>query len=123
MVKNIEDLRVYQIAEEIADSIWSICDKWQIFAKKTVGEQIVTAGDSIGANIAEGFGRYHYKENIKFLYYSRGSLQETIFWLKRSLKRELITDKDYKEVDALCRNLYPQLNAYIKSIGRQGISE
>lgn len=123
MVKNVEDLRVYQIAEEIADKIWDICDKWGVFAKKTVGEQFVTAGDSIGANIAEGFGRYHYKENIKFLYYSRGSLQETIFWLKRSLKRGLITDKDYKEVDTLCRNLYPQLNAYIKSIGRQGISE
>ena len=118
MVKNIEDLRVYQIAEEIADSIWSICDKWQIFAKKTVGEQIVTAGDSIGANIAEGFGRYHYKENIKFLYYSRGSLQETIFWLKRSLKRKLITDMEFKQVCLLCNNLYPQLNAYIKSIGK-----
>ncbi|MBI5778437.1 MAG: four helix bundle protein [Planctomycetes bacterium] len=123
MVTNIEDLRVYQIAEEIADKIWDICDKWNAFAKRTVGEQLVRAGDSIGANIAEGFGRYHYKENIKFLYYARGSLHEITFWLKRALKRKLITDKEYKEMDALCKNLHPQLNAYINSIGKPGIRQ
>jgi len=81
MVKKLEDLRIYAIAEEIADRIWS-CDKWPIFVKRTVGEQFVKAADSIGANIAEGCGRYHYKENITFVYYARGSLEETKFWLR-----------------------------------------
>jgi len=39
--------------------------KWDYFAKKTVGEQFIDAVDSISANIAEGFGRYHKKDKIK----------------------------------------------------------
>lgn len=59
MVKKLEDLRVYKIAEELADRIWFICIKWGVFARATVGRQFVRAVDSIGANIAEGYGRYH----------------------------------------------------------------
>jgi len=118
MPKSLENLRIYKIAEEIADRIWFICKKWDIFAKRTVGEQLVKAIDSIGANIAEGYGRYHYKENINFLYYARGSLEETKFWLKRSLKRRLISDEEYTQLSSELEVLAPQLNAYIQSIGK-----
>jgi four helix bundle protein len=54
---NFENLRVYQLAEKVADHIWDIAAGWDDFAKRTVGGQIVRSADSIGANIAEGTGR------------------------------------------------------------------
>jgi len=118
MVKKLEDLRVYKIAEELADRVWFICIKWGVFARVTVGRQFVRAVDSIGANIAEGYGRYHYKENLVFLYYARGSLEETKFWLSRSYRRKLITEEEFKELDTTLEEFAPQLNAYINSIGK-----
>jgi len=53
---NFEKLRVYQLAEQLADRIWLIVIKWNWFAMSTVGGQIVRAADGIGSNIAEGSG-------------------------------------------------------------------
>jgi hypothetical protein len=62
----LEELEVYQMAMEIGEQAWDIVDEWKPFAKRTVGEQLVEAADSIAANISEGYGRYHYKENRQF---------------------------------------------------------
>lgn len=72
----IEELDVYNLAEEISDEIWNIVLTWDFFAKDTIGKQICRAADSISANIAEGYGRFHFKENKNFCYYSRGSILE-----------------------------------------------
>ncbi len=60
---NFEKLRVYQLAEQLADEIWNIVLCWDTFARDTVGRQIVRSADSIGANIAEGTGRYSFQGN------------------------------------------------------------
>ena len=57
---NFENLRVYCLAERIADAIWDIALGWNSFARDTVGKQLVRAADSIGANIADGDGRGSY---------------------------------------------------------------
>jgi four helix bundle protein len=54
---NFENLRIYQLAENLADQVWNSVMVWDSFAKDTVGKQLVRAADSIGANIAEGSGR------------------------------------------------------------------
>jgi four helix bundle protein len=61
------------------------------FAQNTVGEQMTNAADSIGANIAEAGGRFHPNDVKKFLYYARGSLRETVYWLRRSKARALVS--------------------------------
>ena len=85
----LTDLRVYSLSSEIGDIIWAIVEKWDYFQKDTIGKQFVKSADSISANIAEGFGRYHFKENKNFLYYSRGSAYETIDWLSKARRRKL----------------------------------
>lgn len=61
--QSFEQLRVYQLAEVLADAIWEIARRWDIVSRDTVGKQIIRSADSIGANIAEGYGRGSYQDN------------------------------------------------------------
>ena len=115
---NLEDLEVYQLAESFGDDVWFIVNKWEYFARDTVGKQIARSADSISANIAEGYGRYHYKENKNFCYFSRGSIIESKGWLKKSMVRGLITEDEFNPLMDKLQSIHLKLNAYIKFIGR-----
>ncbi len=54
--------------------------------------------DILAANLSEGFGRFFYKENKRFGYYSRGSLYETRTWLKKALSWDLMDKKTYSDL-------------------------
>jgi len=114
---NFEKLRVYQLSERLADEIWSIVLKWDVFAPDTVGKQLVKAADSIGANIAEGTGRGTFMDNRRFVRIARGSLNETQPRLRRAYKRQLLNDKEIRNIKPIIDELAPKLNAYLKSIG------
>jgi len=88
---NFENLRVYQLSEQLADRIWEIVPGWDTFARDTVGKQLVKAADSVGANTAEGTGRGTFVDNRRFVKIARGSLNETKHWLRRAFKRRLLT--------------------------------
>src|SRR5438105_15375143 len=88
---NFESLRVYNLSEDLADSIWQIALNWDEFARGTIARQIVRAADSIGANIAEGCGRGSYQDNRRFVRTARGSLNETKHFLRRAFRRGLLT--------------------------------
>lgn len=115
----LEDLRMLKDAERIADGIWKGVVSWNAFSKEVVGGQLARAADSIGANIAEGYGRFHYGEKLKFLYYARGSLYETKFWLNRALARQLLETETVDEYARQLGGLARQLNAFINSIKQQ----
>jgi len=118
----LSELEVFNLAMELGEMVWKEVLAWDYFAKSTLGKQIVNSADSAAANIAEGFGRFHYQENKHFCYISRGSLTETQVWLKKAENRNLIT------IDALqiyynkIELLHKKLNAYIKSIGSKNIT-
>ena len=116
-VMKLEELQVYQLAMRIGDEIWRIVDGWSYFTKDAFGKQLIRSADSIAANIAEGYGRYHYKENLNFCYYSRGSLKETLTWLTKAFSRNLISREKFAELNQLCELLSVKLNNYIKTIG------
>lgn len=116
MAIGLEDLQVLKLAESVADSIWKKVGGWNEFAKDTVGEQITRSADSIGANIAESFGRYNFGEKLQFLYYSRGSLFETKYWLNRAGTRELITADEIRSYSDDLTALARQLNAFASGV-------
>jgi four helix bundle protein len=120
---NFENLRVYKLAEELANEIWKIVLRWDTFARDTVGKQIVRSADSVGANIAEGTGRHSFQDNRRFVRTARGSLNETQHFLRCAFKRNLLTPTDVKKIKPLVDNLAPQLNSYLKSIGRDHEAE
>lgn len=114
---NFENLQIYKLSEKLSDQLWKIVVRWEILARDTVGKQLVRAGDSIGANIAEGSGRGTNPELRRFLRVARGSLYETQHWLRRAYRRKLLTDKQVHDLLPLVKELTPKLNAYLRSIG------
>ncbi len=120
---NFEKLEVYQLSEKIADSIWKIVIAWDSFARDTVGKQIVRAADSIGANIAEGSGRGSHQDNRRFVRIARGSLYETIHWLRRSYMRKLLSQSEVKALRVLVEELSPKLNAFLRSVDQRARSK
>ena len=115
---NVETLRVYRLAEELADRVWNIVVGWNYFARETIGKQLVRAVDSIGANISEGSGRGSL-DNKRFVRISRGSFHEAQYWLRRAYKRQLLTPAQVNQLKPLVDELGPTINAYLKSIGRR----
>lgn len=104
------------MAEEIADSIWKRVVGWDNFAKDVVGKQMARSADSIGANIAESFGRHNFGEKLQFLYYSRGSLFETKYWLNRTQTRNLMTANEVREYVNNLTALARQLNTFASGL-------
>ncbi len=114
----LEELKVYALSMDLAEKIWNIVNNWDFFTKDTVGKQLVRAADSIAANLSEGYGRYHYKENINFSYYSRGSLYETKTWLTKAFNRNLISKDEFNSFSIEIDSIGIKLNNYIKTIGK-----
>jgi four helix bundle protein len=118
-----EKLRIYQLAEGMADLAWEVVVKWDRLAQDTVGKQLINSSDSIGANIAEGTGRGSFAENRRFAKISRGSLFEVKHWLRRAYKRKLLSETETIQFQELVEELTPKLSAYINSIGRKATND
>ena len=119
MAKAFEDLQVLQTAEGIADAVWKQVGEWEYFERDTVGKQLVSSADSIGANISEAFGRYHYGEKLQFLYYARGSVFETKYWLNRVHNRHLMSHEEVQANIERIGQLSRQLNGFLAHIKKQ----
>ena len=67
-------------------------------------------------NLAEGYGRFHYKDSLKFYYNARGSLFEEDYWLNRLKKRDLAPLDLYSKLQALNDTEKIKLNNFINTI-------
>lgn len=119
-VKDLHDLEIYQEAMDIGEIVWKLVEIFNKFAQNTIGYQFTRAADSIAANIAEGYGRYHYhyKDNRQFCFYARGSLRETETWLTKSVNRNLVSRDEGVILYDKLKTLRKRLQAYIYSIER-----
>jgi len=95
---DLMDIKAYRIAFDLSNYVWDVVLKWDYFSRDTVGKQYVKAIDSISANIAEGFGRYHKKEKVHFYRYSFGSIKESMDWTLKSKKRNLFSEDNYNYI-------------------------
>ena len=110
----LNDIEAYKISFHLSNYVWDIIIHWNHFAKGTVGEQFVTAADSISANLAEGFGRYNKKDKIKFYRYSFGSVKECFDWNEKCKVRQLVTIEQYNHIFAQLNLLPLKINFLIK---------
>lgn len=113
----LHDLEVYQLARTLSKMAWVIYERMSWQDKKIIGDQFISSIDSIGANIAESYGRFHYLDRVRFLYNSRGSMLEAInHWLELLLERNKISQSEFDEIKSIADKLSVKLNNYINSI-------
>ena len=114
----LKDLTSYIISVSLSDTVWEMVSTWDWFNKKTLGVQFVNSIDSIGGNIAEGFGRFHKKDKIKFYFNARGSVLEALQWLNRAKIRRLIDQKDFDYLRTELEKLPREINNLINLTNR-----
>jgi len=115
-----KDLKVYQLARQLSKLAWEIYESLSWQDKKIMGDQFIESTDSVGANIIEGYGRYHYLDKIRFYYIARASLNESaIHWLELLLDRNKINHEQYKEMIDVAKDLQVKLNNFIGTIYNQ----
>ena len=114
-MKEIYDLDVYKLAEELSDMIWYAFDEWPRKVQQTTGYQIIRSADGIAANLAEGYGRYTPADRKLFYRYARGSFEETKAWLRKLISRKIIESEEVHKYIIIIDELGPKLNAFIRS--------
>lgn len=108
-------LEIYQTSVKLSENAWGIYEKMNWQGKKIFGDQFIRVIDFIGANIAEGYGRFHYLDRIRFYYNARGSLFEAKHWILLLKERSKIHKKEFQYFLKKLNELHKQLNIFIKS--------
>jgi len=111
----IKDLQVYQLSRKLSTIAWDIYSKMSFEEKKIIGDQFIRATDSIGANIAEGYSRFHFLDKVRFYYNARASQSEsTDHWLELLFERNKINQQVFDEYKSISKDLQIKLNNFIK---------
>ena len=112
----LKALRVYQLSRKLSSIAWNIYSKMGFEDKKHIGDQLIRSTDSVGANIAEGYSRFHYLDKVRFYYFARASQSEaTDHWLDLLLERNKIDQETFDEFILISKSLQVKLNNFIKS--------
>ncbi|MCX6291655.1 MAG: four helix bundle protein [Bacteroidetes bacterium] len=106
----LNDINAYKTAFNLSNFVGDVTIKWENFAKITVGEQFVTAMDSVSANIAEGFGRDSKKDKIKFYRYRSGSVKECFDWNQKSKEQKLLSADEYNHIFSQLQKFPKEIN-------------
>ncbi len=118
-LKSFEELECWKACTEVRRFISRLVKKYPKEEKYSLVDDMKRAARSTTHNIAEGYGRFHYQENIQFCRISRGSLYELIDQLITSLDDAYISQEEYEEGRTLIVKALPLLNGYINYLSRQ----
>jgi four helix bundle protein len=110
----LNDITTYKISFNLSNYVWNVIDKWDKFAKFSIGSQFVRSVDSVSANVAEGFGRFGKKDNIAFYRIARASVFESLDWAEKANSRTLISKRDYDYIFKILKSLPREINSLIK---------
>ncbi|MCB0495165.1 MAG: four helix bundle protein [Cyclobacteriaceae bacterium] len=112
-INSFEDLEVWKIGTEIRKLSMNIVRKLPPEEKFDLGSQLKRAARSINSNIAEGYGRFHYQENIQFCRVSRGSAYETLDHFIVANEEAYISEKELQNARELIDKFLRVVNGYI----------
>jgi four helix bundle protein len=111
---DFRDLKVWEQCRNIRRKIWDLCKKFPGEEKYRLSDQMIRASRSSTACIAEGYGRYHYQENIQFCRQSRGSLYELIDHVGVGVECDYVDHKYGESLIKEIKTAIRTLNGYIK---------
>ncbi len=118
-MKAFTDLEVWQKSRLLRNNISTLAKLFPAEEKYRLTDQIIRSSRSVGNNIAEGHGRFHYVDSSKFLINARGSLIETIDHLIIALDEKYITKETFDTFKADCEECLRMLNGYINYLRNQ----
>jgi four helix bundle protein len=125
-VEGLNRLKVWARAKDFAVSIYKKAlpllpseEKWNL------NQQLRRSSLSVSSNIAEGYGRFYYQDNVRFCYNARGSLEEVLSHLAFAYHMNFITEGLYKELTSEGDEIDKMLNGYISYLkkSKQGANE
>jgi len=112
-MKSFEELNVYQKARAFRIRISELTRNFPAAEKYRLTDQLIRASRSVTSQIAEGFGRFHYQENIQFCRISRGSLTEIQEHLNTALDEGILDKEKHEELLEEKAEIMRLLNGYI----------
>ncbi|MDD3646991.1 MAG: four helix bundle protein [Candidatus Dojkabacteria bacterium] len=116
----LDQLEVYQLARRLVKTIYNLSEKFPDKEKFNLSSQLTRAVISVGANIAEGNGKFTPNDQRRFCFIARGSLSEIFFCVQAATDLGYITESEFETVNSEIRNLSVKLNNYIGYLGRRG---
>jgi four helix bundle protein len=118
-MQTLDTLDVYLLAKEFRKEVIKTANQFPVYERFLLTAQIKDSARSITANIAEGYGRYHYQEAIQFCRIARGSLLETYDHLSSAFDEEYITEIRFQELKTKQEYLLEKINGYIAYLKRR----
>lgn len=111
---DIHDMEVYKLSRKLSAMAWDIYVSLPQYLKFHMGDQLLRASDSVGANLTEGYFRYTFKDKNKFYVIARASHGEAFkHWMSLLLERELISLELHDDFLATSKDLNVKLNNFI----------
>ncbi len=117
--KGFEDLKAWQLARQLMIACHELASHLPEFERYDLVSQIRRSSKSVMANIAEGYGRYHYLDSLRFYYIARGSLTETINHLIIAHDLKYTNGEQHQALYNLSREAERTLNGYISFVWKQ----
>ena len=115
-INSFEDLLAWKLAFEIAKQVYASSNHFPDSERYGLTAQVRRSASSIPANIAEGFGRYTYKEYLRFLVYARGSIAETQSHLMLAFANGFLSTEEFEKLNDLCRNAVKTLQGLMRHL-------
>ncbi len=114
MKSDFRDLDVWKKGKELRIFVFNLVKKFPEEERYRLSDQMIRASRSITANIAEGYGRYHFQDNIRFCRQSRGSIYELLDHGEVALECDYINNDEYLKLNRDLEELLALLNGYVK---------
>ena len=114
-ISDFTDLDTWKHARRLRQEIYLEVRSFPSDEKYGLSSQIKRAASSVTANLAEGYGRYSYQENIQFCRQSRGSLYELRDHLTTALDAGYIQQEKYERLEAMAISAIKLVNGYIRA--------
>ncbi len=114
--QTFEDLEVYKIAREFRKAMYGVTRRLPDFEKYELASQIRRPAVSLTNNMAEGHGRFHYPDQIRFFLHSRGSLQELVDRLNVCVDEKYLSSDEVAKLKEQARGLLILINCYLRHL-------
>ena len=112
--QTFEDLDVYKAAREFRKAMYAVNRRLPDFERYELGSQIRRASVSLTNNMAEGHGRFHYPDQIRFFLHSRGSLEELVDDFNVCLDESYLATDPVEKLKEQARGVLLLINGYLR---------